>query len=392
MLTSPRTLIAILLICWTGLATASPSLAQSSNDPKLSRAGAHFQSALKKREAAYQELLEEYKSCEDWVTGNGPIATPYPIEKYLSESAIPAGNRSSLNKRLLAEQSFAEFWNKSLYKLSRKATAFSVATRKLENSFHKLEKLRHPERYQRGSDHTPNGIALIAAGKYQFDPSEGNTLGHPTVQESRQVSLRQFFIDKLEVSNAEYARFLLAQPTALREDHLPAGWAWSDDGAPLIPDGQAAFPVTGVSWTSANSYATWIGKRLPTEDEWQAAAAGFSERRYPMGDRFDASKTNTQLLGHKTPRPTSEFSEDSTPQAVMCLTGNVREWTADLYSEPTNGKVKKLKEPNSLSLAVVKGGSFIDKPNKCQSNFRWLFPAIDSRIDYLGFRCAMDVN
>ncbi|PCH76887.1 MAG: hypothetical protein COB96_06565 [Planctomycetota bacterium] len=365
----------------------SPSAAQ------VTRAEQRFKLALTKRDSAYAGLLEEYLACQNWLEpGNEVLAPPHPLERYLRESAVSENEWQTTRTRLLANISFAEFWNNSLYKLSRKATAFAVASEKLERSFHAREKLRHPARYQRGADEVPPGMVMIPGGKYLFPASQGYLVGHHDFQEQRSVKLRSYYLDKREVSNADYARFLLAQPPALREEHLPANWTWGDGGAPLIPDGEAGFPVAEITWTSAASYAEWSGKRLPTENEWQAAAAGFSNRRYPMGNRFDASKTNTQSLGAGTPRQVGGFPEDSTPHGVMCLTGNLREWTADIYQEPAFGKVKAVKSADSTALAVVKGGSFRDRPDKCQSKFRWLFPATGVRLNFIGFRCALDVK
>lgn len=380
------------------LAIALPSLLLGQDprmDRKVARAEKRFDNALTTRDRCYEDLLEEYNTCEKWLSDETLLGTPppRPLLDWFKDSAVPESQYSAEQARILEGQEFFLFWNSELYKRSRAARAFSVAAKKLERSFHSLEKLRHPERYQKGFEKTPTGMALIPSGKYTLASAEGYLLGYPKFQKEREIQVSSFYLDKLEVTCSEFSRFLLAQPPALREEHLPSTWHWSSDGSPLFPDGHAGHPVTGISWSTAAQYAEWIGKRLPTENEWQVAATGFSQRRYPLGDLFDASKINCQAFGAGHVLPSKQFTEDSTPQGLLCMTGNVREWTSDLYEEPMGSdRAKPVRSAGSETMAVVKGGSWRDDPAKCQAHFRWLFPAMNTRLSYVGFRCAMDIR
>ena len=375
---------------------ALPAAGQDARqERKIERAERRFAKALEARDEAYEELLAEYRAAEAWLTSGAEPAPPPPdvVRRWLLERAVPPERFGVERVRLAEDRPFHEWWNEELFQLSKPARRYSQTARALEKSFHALERLRHPERYDRGFERTPAGMALIPAGTYVLGPSTGYLLGHPKVQEERQDRLSAFYLDRREVSCAEYARFLLAQPPSLRDEHLPSNWSWSEDGSPLFPDGWASYPVVGVTWASAASYAEWIGKRLPTEEEWEAAAGGFSRRRYPMGNRFDVGKVNCRAFGAGSPRSPQEFSEDSTPQGIQSMTGNVREWTSDLYEEPPGKDVaKQVDRAGAETMAVVRGGSFQDDPESCTTVYRWLYPALDTRLDFVGFRCAKDVR
>ncbi len=389
----PSLALAAALLC----AVLAPGLRaqDSALDRQLERAERRFAQAQEEREAAYEELLAEYRECEAWFAGeeDAPAEAPNAFARWFRVRDLPEEEWPAERTRLAAESAFHEVWNAELYKRARAARGFRESQRKLESAFHALEKLRHPERYQRGFEDTPTGMALVPAGTYELVPATGYLIGHPDLQEARKLRLAAFYLDRREVSCAEYARFLLSLPPALREEHLPAAWAWSPEGSPVFPDGTAGLPVTGVSWKSAASYAEWAGKRLPTEDEWQAAAAGFGARRYPLGDQFDATRINARAHGAGVPLPSSEVTEDHTPQGILGLSGNVREWCADLFEEEAGkDEADRVDEAGPATLAVARGGSYLDGPEACESSYRWLFPAVGTQLPNVGFRCAMDVR
>ncbi len=353
----------------------------------LARAETRFNTALENREEAYAQIVEEYRRCEAWLAG--PEASPDPppplltlFEKNLVQ---PAGYEAE-RIRLKDAGPFFELWNKELYRLSPAARNFAKASEILEKNFLALEKLRHPQRFNRALEKTPEGMTLVPGGKVTVGPATGYILEQPAVQKERTLRIQSFYFDKREVSNAEYAKFLLAQPPSLRDENLPLGWGRSPDGSPLIPDGKAEVPVTGITWVSASRYAAWVGKRLPSEEEWEAAASGPERRRYPMGNRFSAFKVNCRAYGAGEPLPPSRFPEDNTPLGILSMTGNVREWTASGLDG------KPVRHPGPNTLACVRGGSFQDDPDSCTSTFRWLYPALDSRLSFVGFRCALDVR
>lgn len=214
------------------------------------------------------------------------------------------------------------------------------------------------------------------------------------------VNTGAYRIDKYPVTNAQYARFVVA--TGHRP---PLHW----DGG-RIPPGLELHPVTMVSWYDANRYAAWAGKRLPTEAEWEKAARGADARRWPWGNEMDVSRLNTYYsVGSTT--DVLRFPTGASPYGVLDMAGNVNQWTADdfLAYEGTDaspelflGKVAVAATPADQAMRVVdmvptsqrykvlRGGSWKSDPFSTASyhrNFAWPHYA----SDFFGFRCASDV-
>jgi hypothetical protein len=150
----------------------------------------------------------------------------------------------------------------------------------------------------------------------------------------RIVRLRGFFIDRAEVTNDEYEKFLRG---AMRDQ--PLGWARNHP-----PRGSESAAVTGVTYDDAAAFAKSHGKRLPTEDEWEVAARGVDLRRFPWGN--------------------DSTGVDRSPMGCLDLAAGVREWVEG----------RKLR-----------GASWHDDPST------WLDvrPA-EGRSPLSGFRCVMD--
>ncbi|HWC77934.1 MAG TPA: SUMF1/EgtB/PvdO family nonheme iron enzyme, partial [Blastocatellia bacterium] len=124
----------------------------------------------------------------------------------------------------------------------------------------------------------PDGMVLVPAGNYIIGRNDGDELERPQYS----VELKPFYIDRTEVTNADYKKFVDQTGHA-----APLGWT---DGN--YPAGRDLWPVVNVSWQDAVDYATWSGKRLPTEEEWEAAARGSEGRVYPWGDRWNRNLAN----------------------------------------------------------------------------------------------------
>ena len=103
-------------------------------------------------------------------------------------------------------------------------------------------------------------------------------------------------------------------------------------GPPIYEGEIGDHPVTNVSWEDANAYCEWVGKRLPTEAEWEYAARGDDGRLYPWGDdpRGARANINGTLAGTS---PVGSFLESESPLGLLDMAGNVWEWTADWYSD-----------------------------------------------------------
>lgn len=213
------------------------------------------------------------------------------------------------------------------------------------------------------------------------------------------VMLPAYRIDKYPVTNAQYARFVVAT------GHRPPGnWAGGK-----IPQGQALNPVTLVSWYDAKRYAEWAGKRLPTEAEWEKAARGTDGRRWPWGEAMDASRLNTYYNAGST-TPVVRYPQGASPYGVMDMAGNVSEWTAtDLAPYPDSRAPAELFQakagvaasaadrslrvvdavPTEATYKVMRGGSWKSDPFSTATYHRnYSLPHYAS--DFFGFRCAQD--
>lgn len=156
----------------------------------------------------------------------------------------------------------------------------------------------------------------------------------------------------------------------------------------------AETPAVFVTWYGAEAYCRAIGRRLPTEAEWEHAARGQSNFLYPWGNEFLADKANTS--GSPTPAnapvEVTQFPTGISDFGAYNMAGNVAEWTSDwygatYYSQPGNDQNPQ--GPASGINRVVRGGSFADRPFFARSVHR-LDRAPDQRQAYVGFRCAAD--
>ncbi|HNW37073.1 MAG TPA: SUMF1/EgtB/PvdO family nonheme iron enzyme, partial [Candidatus Ozemobacteraceae bacterium] len=164
----------------------------------------------------------------------------------------------------------------------------------------------------------------------------GNERGNPDERPLRKIKNPGFWIDRYEVTCAEYQRFIdavkrdghkwchAAEPA--QKDHIPYHtytWAlrfsWLG-GRP--PAGMEECPVVLVDWFDAYAYASWAGKRLPTEDEWEIAAGGGDGREYPWGSNFRVEDVNTG--GY--PVKVGSYPGGVSPWGVLDMAGNVAEW------------------------------------------------------------------
>jgi serine/threonine protein kinase/formylglycine-generating enzyme required for sulfatase activity/ribosomal protein L37AE/L43A len=163
----------------------------------------------------------------------------------------------------------------------------------------------------------------------------------------RMVKVSLFFIDKYEVTNAQFREFVDAGGYESSEWWDPEGFklvkqfvdrsgksgpaTWEKGTFPL---GKAEHPVVGISWYEAAAYARWAGKRLPTKEEWEIAASWDPEtktkRVYPWGDKWNVKAGN---FDDTEPTKTGTFKHDKSPVGCFDMGGNALEWTASLLRE-----------------------------------------------------------
>jgi iron(II)-dependent oxidoreductase len=257
-----------------------------------------------------------------------------------------------------------------------------------------------------------SSMVWIEGGPFTRGTSGGS---EPDEGPAAEVEVSGFFLDRYEVTNGQYRRFYTwwgnASPEARKavthpdepegHDPRPAYWpAEKREGEPAegteaeveAPD---AVPVTGVSWFAAYAYARWAGKALPTECEWEKASSGGGpkgkKRKWPWGEAApDFTRCNFKNNVGR-PVPPGRYAQGAALSGVHDLAGNVWEWCLDFYHEDFY-KTESSKRPDPKNLfpsayRVVRGGSYISRPEEVRSAFR---DRADPRKHYrdVGFRCV----
>lgn len=211
----------------------------------------------------------------------------------------------------------------------------------------------------------------IPAGTYTIGSPDGEDREKPP----QTIEIKAFLIDNREVTKEEYAKFVKEA-----KYKTPASWV----NGSYRGDGKE--PVTEVSWDDAQAYAKWAGKRLPTEEEWEVAAAGKDKSRYPWGNDWDNAKANTKEAAQDGIKPAGAFIKGVSPSGLYDMSGNVWEWTD---SKPTSYPGSAFKITDADNYKVIRGGSHKEGKAVATTYARnWIEP---NRSDTtLGFRCAKD--
>jgi iron(II)-dependent oxidoreductase len=203
------------------------------------------------------------------------------------------------------------------------------------------------------------------------------------------VTLPAYYIDEYEVTNLQYKKFNDAT-----QGRSPRHWRNR-----TFPPGKADHPVVYVTWENANDYCEWVGKRLPTDAEWEKAARGTDGRMFPWGDEFSTEAANTPVrwqeigqFGDTT--PVGSFEKGISPYGVHDMSGNVWEWTASWYKAYPGNQTPS--ESYGERYKTLKGGSWFDCSfYKCGISapvFNRSFFAKKVKNDSFGFRCAKNAE
>jgi formylglycine-generating enzyme required for sulfatase activity/S1-C subfamily serine protease len=233
---------------------------------------------------------------------------------------------------------------------------------------------------QRGIAH-PEGMVLIPAGEFWMGAEDGLQDARPL----HRVYLSSYWFDQYEVTNARYRQCVEGGGCKPPKDRL------------TFEDPQhAQQPVTNITWSQARSFCQWLGKRLPTEAEWEKAARGTDSRRYPWGNDGEALKhrmSNRDLAaGTGEVDLVGRRAATASPYGVYDLIGSVSEWVKDWYAEDFY-QVSPPRDPQGPlrgSFRVLRGGEWNEKSANFQASYRgW------DEVTYwgptLGVRCAEDV-
>jgi formylglycine-generating enzyme required for sulfatase activity len=235
----------------------------------------------------------------------------------------------------------------------------------------------------------PGGMVFISPGEFLMGSSghEGKVGFQVGVDEmpQRSISLEEFYIDRFEVTNAQYQKFIKATGRPAPADpHDPLFYSWVQ-GNP--PEGQEDHPVVYVSWDDAQAYCQWVGKRLPTEAEWEKAARGTDGRTWSWGNSFEGAKCNAYESSPLWTSPVGSYPEGVSPYGVHDMCGNVAEWTASWYEAYPGSTLQRASFGQRFK--VARGGAWVlpYEPWSRAAN-RNLAQPLEYRHRSLGFRCA----
>jgi formylglycine-generating enzyme required for sulfatase activity len=231
----------------------------------------------------------------------------------------------------------------------------------------------------------PEGMVEIPAGNFIMKVgSEDNFVPYPKYDTIQSRYISRFFIDKYPVTNNQFYDFI--ESTGYRPaDTVNFLKDWEEG---KYPKGKKNYPVVYISHEDAMAYATWAGKRLPTEAEWQYAAQGTDGRLYPWGNSPDSTKYNKDKNESVS---VIQFPEGASPFGILDVVGNVWQLTSDIYD---NG---------SYYYIIMRGGSYYNPSsswwyvkggaqplNRTQMLLR-VSPGFE-RNATVGFRCVKDAE
>ncbi|MCB1156294.1 MAG: SUMF1/EgtB/PvdO family nonheme iron enzyme [Leptospiraceae bacterium] len=246
-------------------------------------------------------------------------------------------------------------------------------------------------------------MILIPAGTFLYGQgidSENDAYNpfYNNPDESNLADLPSFYMDKYEVTNGEYLKFI-------NSTNFPAPVHWKKG---MYPAGKAHHPVNHLSYREVEAYAQWSGKRIPTELEWEKAARGpgFTKTlnrdetstfkvdalRYPFGNTFDAGLCNSRESKLFETVSVYELSTaGKSPYGLMGMCGNVAEWTSSWY-KPYKGHYLKHRAFGQ-QYRVIRGGSFTSSKREVSTFFRDYGGIPNLKEDRkAGFRLVVDYD
>jgi len=206
----------------------------------------------------------------------------------------------------------------------------------------------------------PEGMVYVPAGEFIM----GSEVGDADESPQHIATTGAFFIDEYEVSNADFKKF---------------------DPEHTFPEGRENFPAI-VTWEEADAYAKSIGKRLPTEREWEKAARGIDGRMFPWGDTYDPTFVQydrNKGIGETIAKPKS-------PYGCYDMAGGAMEWTSSWYKPYPGNPIPSDKYGEKYK--VLKGGTTFNDPYHMRCAHRFYLPMDDSSNYLTGFRCVKDVK
>jgi formylglycine-generating enzyme required for sulfatase activity len=254
-------------------------------------------------------------------------------------------------------------------------------------------------------------MVYVPAGEFLMGSPEG--VGSKDEQPQHTVYLDAFWIDQTEITNDMFNAFVAA--TGYVTEAEKAGISAEIVGAnrlhPQGPEsdltGREKHPTVHMSWYDAKTYCEWVGRRLPTEAEWEKAARGTDGRTYPWGEAkpdgtlADFADSNTDLYwadrtvndGYKVTAPVDSYPAGASVYGALDMAGNAWEWVSDWYSESyylTSPSINPTGPETGIG-RVLKGGSWFSNASNIRSARRLMD---DPALGFCNgsFRCVLSAT
>jgi formylglycine-generating enzyme required for sulfatase activity len=229
-------------------------------------------------------------------------------------------------------------------------------------------------------------MVWVPSGAFRFGASSNDRQLSVHELPAGERTVQGFWLDRHEVTNADYRRC------------VESGACTPPNRTDAYDDpNRGSHPVLWVSWYQAREYAGWAGKRLPSEVEWERAARGGSETRFPWGDKWEEGRANSLDV------PGTSRINDTMPVGVYApnvwgiydLIGNAAEWVQDVYHSSYGGGPRdgtpweQETGPSAERRRVIRGGSYFDQASRQRVSRRSARKSTEYHRT-LGFRCAAD--
>jgi serine/threonine-protein kinase len=234
-------------------------------------------------------------------------------------------------------------------------------------------------------------MVYVPAGTFKM----GSEIGDDRERPVHDVTLDAFWIDRTEVTNAQYAQCVAADKCgAPSSTHSYTRDSYYEN------DQYDDYPVIYVNWINADKYCTWAGGQLPTEAQWEYAARGPDAHEYPWGSTFDGTRLNfcdkncpfdwadkTVDDGYADTAPVGSYPNGASWVGALDLAGNVWEWVNDWYGLYPDSNQTNPTGPASGIQKVLRGGSWYYNADGGRTAYRVHNPPA-IRDNHFGFRCV----
>jgi len=245
----------------------------------------------------------------------------------------------------------------------------------------KVERPREPKAGEEWVNEADEAVLLyVPGGEYDLGPGVLSAQEEPI----HRVILSPFWIGKYSVTNRQFGFYIEANPDVREPEY------WRNERF-----NQPRQPVVGVSWEDAKAYCSWAGLLLPSEAQWEAAARGMDQRRFPWGNEEPTPEHAN--FGNRKDRatPVGAYPRGAGALGALDQAGNVWEWCEDVWDPKAYQRRDGMKDPLATcgepSIRCLRGGSWFYQVRFLAATYRHYFRA-SVRVTDFGFRCVLPAN